>query len=137
MDFRIRLHIVGGTPGLTRPQCESMLRRTSAGLVSFLFRWRRRMATIAVALLAGWIALHVMSGPNGWMAYRNKKVEYQRLEEQVGNLQQENAELESRIKALKSDPKAIEKEAREQLRYAKPGEVIYVMPEAKPPKGKF
>ena len=95
------------------------------------------MATIAVALLAGWIALHVMSGPNGWMAYRNKKVEYQRLEEQVGNLQQENAELESRIKALKSDPKAIEKEAREQLRYAKPGEVIYVMPEAKPPKGKF
>jgi cell division protein FtsB len=30
---------------------------------------------------------------------------------------------------LKSDPKAIEKEAREQLRYAKPGEVIYLLPE--------
>ena len=32
------------------------------------------------------------------------------------------------IKSLKSDPNAIEKEAREQLRYARPGEVIYVVP---------
>jgi cell division protein FtsB len=44
-------------------------------------------------------------------------------------MDEENRRLDSEIKALKSDPKAIEKEAREQLRYAKPGEVIYLLPE--------
>jgi cell division protein FtsB len=29
---------------------------------------------------------------------------------------------------LQADPKAIEKEAREQLHYARPGEVVYVEP---------
>jgi cell division protein FtsB len=42
--------------------------------------------------------------------------------------------LDAEIKALKSDPKAIEKEAREQLRYAKPGEVIYLLPEQRGPQ---
>jgi cell division protein FtsB len=36
--------------------------------------------------------------------------------------------LEIVIESLKSDPKAIEKEAREQLRYARPGEVVYTLP---------
>ncbi len=44
-------------------------------------------------------------------------------------MDEENRRLDAEIKALKSDPKAIEKEAREQLRYAKPGEVIYLLPE--------
>jgi cell division protein FtsB len=44
-------------------------------------------------------------------------------------MDEENRRLDAEIKALKSDPKAIEKEAREQLRYAKPGEFIYLLPE--------
>ena len=32
------------------------------------------------------------------------------------------------IQALKTDQKAIEKEAREQLRYVRPGEYVYVPP---------
>jgi len=32
------------------------------------------------------------------------------------------------LKKLKSDPDAIEHEAREKLHYAKPGEVIYALP---------
>jgi cell division protein FtsB len=44
-------------------------------------------------------------------------------------MDEENRRLDGDIRALKSDPKAIEKEAREQLRYAKPGEVIYLLPE--------
>ena len=44
-------------------------------------------------------------------------------------MDEDNRRLDAEIKALKSDPKAIEKEAREQLRYAKPGEVIYLLPE--------
>jgi cell division protein FtsB len=36
--------------------------------------------------------------------------------------------LRARIERLKSDPDAIEHEAREKLHYAKPGEVIYTLP---------
>ena len=45
-------------------------------------------------------------------------------------LQQENEALERRVRALQqADPRVIEREAREQLRYAKPGEVVLVLPE--------
>jgi cell division protein FtsB len=49
-------------------------------------------------------------------------------------LQQENSRLQDHVQHLKSDPNAIEHEARVILRYAKPGEVIYALndkPEAK------
>ena len=63
------------------------------------------------------------------MTYRQKKAEYQKLQQDLKRMDEENRRLDAEIKALKSDPKAIEKEAREQLRYAKPGEVIYLLPE--------
>jgi cell division protein FtsB len=47
--------------------------------------------------------------------------------------------MEQEIKALKSDPQTIEKEARERLRYARPGEVVYTVsppPLAPPPEKK-
>jgi cell division protein FtsB len=94
-----------------------------------LYGWRHRMATLAFFLLAAWLAFGVVSGPNGWLAYRNKKAENRALQQEVRQLETENEDLERRVNALKSDPRAIEKEAREQFRYAKPGEIIYVMPE--------
>lgn len=97
-----------------------------------LFAWRRRFATSAVSVLALMLAYHVVFGQNGWVAYHQKKVEYQKLETEVQQMQSENDHLTQQIQSLKTDPKAIEKEAREQLRYAKNGEVIYVMPAAKP-----
>jgi cell division protein FtsB len=88
------------------------------------------VAAIAAGLLAACLAFHVFSGPNGWSVYRQKRLEHERLQQQVEKLHKENEELERHVQALKSDPHAIEKEAREQLRYAKPGEVIYVIPES-------
>lgn len=94
-----------------------------------LHGWRRRAATAGVTAIALYIAYFVVFGANGWLAYRHKKVEYEKLQKEVRQIQTENKQLEGNINSLKSDPKAIEKEAREQLKYAKPGEVIYVMPE--------
>jgi cell division protein FtsB len=92
------------------------------------YNFRRRVATWGLFVLAGLIAAHVLFGTNGWMAYEKKKAEYRRVTDDVQRIQQENAQLEGQIKALKTDPKAIEKEAREQLRYARPGDFVYVMP---------
>ncbi len=98
----------------------------------WLHRRRRRLATGGVGLLAALLAYHVVFGHNGMVAYQQKRAEYKQLEQQIEQLQGENGRLSERIKALKSDPQAIEKEAREQLRYTRPGEVVYVLP---PDKG--
>lgn len=93
-----------------------------------IYRLRRRIATIAVTVLAGSLFVHVMFGANGMIVYRQKRAEYQALQKQIAQAQQENERYTQQIQGLKSDEKAIEKEAREQLGYAKPGEYVYVPP---------
>ena len=93
---------------------------------------RRRIATVAVAALAGSLFVHVMFGANGMVVYKQKRAEYEALRKQIVQVQQENDRYTQQIQGLKSDQKAIEKEAREQLGYAKPGEYVYVPPT--PPK---
>lgn len=102
-------------------------------LGDWTYRSRRKLASAGVGLLACLLAYHVVFGANGMVAWEHKRAEYQQLQQQIDDLQKQNQQLAEHIKALKSDPQAIEKEAREQLRYARPGEVIYVMPaDAKP-----
>jgi cell division protein FtsB len=97
---------------------------------------RTRLATAAVAILAVWLFFHVTFGANGMVVYRGKRAEYQSLQKDIDRLQKENAEYSEQVNQLKSDPKRIEREAREQFHYARPGEVVYVSPEpaaASPP----
>jgi cell division protein FtsB len=89
---------------------------------------RRRIATVAVGLLAGSLFVHVMFGANGMVVYKQKRAEYEALHKQIVQVQQENDRYTQQIQGLKSDQTAIEKEAREQLGYAKPGEYVYVPP---------
>lgn len=89
----------------------------------------RRLGTVAAVLLIVGVLLHAMFGTNGMVAYQQKRAEMQSLGKEVDRLQKENDQFTGQIKALKSDPAAIEKEAREQLHYTKPGEVVYVAPE--------
>jgi cell division protein FtsB len=89
---------------------------------------RRRIATIAVGVIAASLFVHVMFGANGMVVYRQKRTEYQELQKKIGAVQQENDRYTQQIQGLKSDQTAIEKEAREQLGYAKPGEYVYVAP---------
>ena len=97
-------------------------------LVRRLYALRRKIATFAVAVGAGSLLGHVMFGANGWVVYRQKRAEYQALQTRIKNVQQENDRYTQQIQGLQSDEKAIEKEAREQLGYAKPGEYVYVAP---------
>ena len=99
-----------------------------SAFMQFLYRARRRLATVAVCLLVVGLGWHVIFGANGMVVYEQKRVEYRKLQQEIEQLQQENERYTQQIKALKSDPKAIEREAREQLRYTRPGAVVYVMP---------
>jgi cell division protein FtsB len=97
-------------------------------LSASIYSVRRRIATGAVAALAALLFVHVMLGANGMVVYRQKRTEYESLRKQIDQVQQENDRYAQQIQGLKSDEKAIEKEAREQLGYAKPGEYVYVPP---------
>jgi cell division protein FtsB len=94
-----------------------------------LYQLRRKGATLALCLIAAWVAYHVVFGANGTMVYAHKREEHRALNKEIQELKQENAQLADHVEALKNDPKTIEKEAREQLRYARPGEVIYTLPQ--------
>ncbi len=93
-----------------------------------VYALRRRIATITVTMLAGLLFVHVMFGANGMIVYKQKKAEYESLQRRIIQEQKENDLYTQRIQGLKTDEKAIEKEAREQLRYARPGEYVYVPP---------
>jgi cell division protein FtsB len=95
---------------------------------TMLYGIRRHLATGAVVIVTAWLFVHVMFGMNGMVIYRQKKAEFQSLQDQIKDLKQENVRYTEQIHSLRTDPKAIEKEAREQLHYARPGEVIYVSP---------
>jgi cell division protein FtsB len=93
---------------------------------------RRKLATGGVVALLCLIGYHAVFGANGFLVFHQKKIESQRLQQEIQALQQDNARRELQVKALKSEPQAIEKEARERLRYARPGEVVYTLPPASP-----
>jgi len=97
-------------------------------LVEFAQRaWRPAGTAVAVglALLLMW---HVVNGKNGLTVWHQKRAEDKQLQSEINQLQQQNAQLHQHVEQLKSDPDAIEREAREKLHYAKPNEVIVALP---------
>jgi cell division protein FtsB len=89
---------------------------------------RRKIATVAAAVLALGVAYHVVFGANGLTAYQHKRRETQILAQQMQDLQRQNDQLRDHVVRLQSDPQAIEQQAREELHYTRPGEVVYAMP---------
>ncbi len=97
------------------------------GMRPRLLTWRRKGA-IAVAFgLAMVMGYGVVFGHNGLTAYQGKRQEEQRLQHQMQLLQRENAHLRGHVERLGNDPGAIEHQAREELHYTRPGEVIYTL----------
>ena len=89
---------------------------------------RRKAATVAAGTLAVMMGYHVVFGHNGLTAYEHKRQDARFLQQQMRDLQAENARLRGHVDRLQNDPGAIEHEAREELHYTPPGEVIYTLP---------
>jgi cell division protein FtsB len=89
---------------------------------------RRKIATGAAAVLALGVGYHVVCGANGLTAFERKRVQTQDLNQEMMVLQHENDRLKDHVQRLQTDPSAIEQQAREQLRYTKPNEIIYTLP---------
>lgn len=93
-----------------------------------IYAQRRRVAILAAALLSFAVGYHVVFGQNGITAYEQKRHEEKVLTEQVRQLAHENESLTGHVERLQSDPDAIEHQAREELHYTRPDEVIVTLP---------
>ena len=73
----------------------------------------------------------MINGKDGLSSWQKKRTDERRFQQEIQNLEKDNAQLRNRIQHLKADPDAIQREAHEELHYAKPGEVIYLLPQPK------
>ncbi len=88
------------------------------------------MGVLGLGLLA--LVVHTVFGEHGYLALRRQQLEMDRLQQEVQRLEEENKRLAGEIEALKTDPRAVERVAREQLKMARPGERVITIPENPP-----
>ena len=105
---------------------------TRERLIAWTSRGWRPAGTILAVALAALVMWHVVNGNHGLSVWHQMRAEDRSLQKQINDVQQENTQLRKQIDRLKSNPDAIEHEAREKLHYAKPGEVIYSLPTPTP-----
>jgi cell division protein FtsB len=79
------------------------------------------------------LVVHDIFGTHGFIAMRRTQLEIRKVRKDIDRLNSENIQLSDQVKALKTDPHAIERIAREELQRAKPGEVIIRVPTLPPP----
>lgn len=94
-------------------------------------QFRDFLSTNANLLLAAGIALLLLSdvfGTHGVLAMRRSQKQAADIQKQIDQLNQENKQLEDRVKSLKTDPSSVEHIAREEMGLARPGEYIFKVP---------
>jgi cell division protein FtsL len=72
--------------------------------------------------------VHDVFGTHGFLAMRRTQNEIRKVKANLEALSKENAALEQEVKDLNSDPRLIEKIARDDLGLARPGEIIIRIP---------
>lgn len=81
-----------------------------------------------LGLLVLVMLVHDVFGTHGFLAMRRTQSEIKKVKADLDALSKENAVLEQEVKDLNSDPRLIEKIARDDLGLARPGEIIIRIP---------
>ena len=90
---------------------------------------RRRL--LYVVLLVAAAAFFRFAGYDGLIELRQSWQQERELESDLQQLQEENLRIEDGIEELSPDGAAIERIARQDLGWAKPGEIVIKIPEKK------
>lgn len=110
-------------------QLEGAVNSAARAIRAIAYRIRRKAAALALLSLTVPVGYKAIYGTHGWIAYHQEKAVSRKLEAESLDLQSKNQKLNENIKGLKTDRNAIEREAREQLHYARPGDVIITVPQ--------
>ena len=79
------------------------------------------------AFVVGCILYGVLRDDEGVMHVFRERSRLQDLSHSVNSLREENNQLRAEIKALREDPRAIEKLAREDLGLSRQGEIVFIL----------
>jgi cell division protein FtsB len=82
---------------------------------------RLRVVAVSLALALIYLVVDRGSGVSTWVRQR---ADLENSDEQIAELEAENARLKQEIESLQSDPFAIERAIREDLEYARAGETV-------------
>jgi cell division protein FtsB len=82
-----------------------------------------KLSILIMGVVSLLVFTYAIIGDNGYLELKRKEKENLQLNHKIERLRHENKAILQEIKALKTDPKVIEKIAREQLGMVKPGEV--------------
>ena len=96
--------------------------------LNFDTRTLYRNGILALLLICVALIVHNVFSQNGYMASRRQRKDLQALQQKIQQIKAENEQLDRENHALKSNPAAVERLAREQYGLAKPGEKIYSLP---------
>jgi cell division protein FtsB len=106
-----------------------LLKISPAEVEAYLRRNARQI--LGLALLA--LLVHDIFGAHGFIAMRRTQKEIEEIRKQIGKIDTENKSLTDQVNSLKTDPKSIERIAREEMGLARPGELIYKLPDSAKP----
>jgi cell division protein FtsL len=82
-----------------------------------------------LGLLVLVMMVHDVFGTHGFLAMRRTQNEIRKVKANLDALRKENAALAQEVKDLNTDPRLIEKIARDDLGLARPGEIIIRIPQ--------
>ena len=99
---------------------------TSVAPASFWNRHGRKILGLALLTLA----IHDLFGAHGFLATRRAQKQIEQLRGEIERMSKENTDLANEVQSLKTDPKTIERIAREEMGLARPGEMIFKLPAA-------
>src|ERR1700687_4212977 len=99
----------------------------------------RRAETLHRAMRYGLVALLMLVfmngifGQNGYLALRRAHADVEKLRKEISQLNEPNHQLSGDVRALTTDPAAVERVAREDVGLGRPGELVCRLPEAAQP----
>ena len=94
--------------------------------------WLPRAARYILGALLLLVFMNGVFGENGYLATRRARSDAERLRKEIQQLNEENRQLAGDVRALKTDPAAVERVAREEMGLARPGELVFRLPDATP-----
>lgn len=89
----------------------------------------RRFAWYVVISTVVFIVLWLVGPGNTFINWAKAGIEISRQERVIREYEEMNAELDRRIRQIRTDRDTLEKFAREQFRFAAPGEDVYIIEE--------
>lgn len=93
--------------------------------------FRSRLLHYVLALVTVVLVVDALVGDNGLLETMRARRQYEEVAASINGLRQDNTRLRDEIRRLKSDPSTIEWIARDELGLMRPGELVFIIKDAK------